>query len=102
MAIDLKAQWTTADVGTLLGSVEDDRCWRVEVNGDGIAQLNDLTEVPDAADEEALHCFVELWDQGPISSGPGAARDEDLCGKIERILREDYPSLKRPRTLSAL
>ena len=102
MAIDLKAQWTTADVSTLLGSVADDRSWRLEVDADGIARLNDLTEIPDAAHEEALHCFFEIWDQGTDFVGPGAARDYDLCGKIERILRENYPSLRGPRTLSAL
>jgi len=102
MAIDLKAQWTTADVSTLLGSVADDRSWRLEVDADGIARLNDLTEIPDAAHEEALHCFLEMWDQGTDFVGPGAAGDKNLCRKIEKILRENYPSLKGPRTLSTL
>jgi len=102
MAIDLKAEWTTADVSTLLGLVADDRSRRLEAGADGIARLNDLTEVPDAAHEEALHCFFEIWEEGTDFVGPGAARDEDLCRKIERILRENCPSLKGPRTLSAL
>ena len=81
MAIDLKAQWTTADVSTLLGSVADDRSWRLEVDADGIARLNDLTEIPDAAHEEALHCFFEIWDQGTDFVGPGAARGQELVRK---------------------
>ena len=102
MAIDLKAQWTTADVSTLLGSVADDRSWRLEVTADGIAKLNDMSTVPDGAYEDALHCFFEIWDQGTDFVGAGAAQDKDLCKKIERILRENYPAPKGPRTLSAL
>lgn len=102
MAIDLKAAWSGQDVSVLLASVEDDRSWRLEVSADGIAQLRDLSSVPDAAHEESLHCFFEIWDQGTDFVGPGAASDKDLCSKIERILRENYPVLKGPRTLSAL
>jgi hypothetical protein len=102
MAIDLNKPWTSADVSTLLGSVEDDRSWRLEVSANGIAQLNDLTTVPSEAHEAALHCFFEIWDQGTDFVGPGAATDKSLCSKIERILRENYPDLKGARTLSAL
>jgi hypothetical protein len=102
MAIDLKTQWSLADVSTLLASVEDDRSWRLEVTADGIAQLSDLSTVPDAAYEAALHCFFEIWDQGTDFVGPGAAHDKALCNKIEKILRENYPVLKGAKTLSAL
>jgi len=102
MAIDLKSDWTAANVSALLASVEDDRSWRLEVSADGVAQLNDLSTVPDAAHEEALHCFFEIWDQGTDFVGPGAACDKSLCNKIEKILRENYPALKGARTLSAL
>ncbi len=102
MAMDLKGEWSAASVSALLASVEDDRSWRLEVSGDGIARLNDLTQTPDAAYEESLHCFFEIWDQGTDFVGPGAASDKDLCRKIERILRENYPALKGVRTLSAL
>lgn len=102
MAIDLKSQWTAADISELLASVEDDRSWRLEVSADGIARLNDLSTVPDAAHEDALHCFFEIWDQGTDFVGPGAACDKNLCRKIERILRENYPALRGARTLSAL
>jgi hypothetical protein len=100
--INLKSEWTTADVSALLGSVADDRSWRLEVTSDGIAKLNDLTTTPDAAYEDALHCYFEIWDQGTDFVGPGASGDKSLCKKIEGILRENYPTLKGPRTLSAL
>lgn len=102
MTFDLKSQWTTADVSALLGSVADDRSWRLEVTGDGVAKLNDLTTTPDATYEDGLHCFFEIWDQGTDFVGPGAASDTALCQKIEKILRDNYPVLKGPRTLSAL
>ena len=102
MTIDLKTNWSVADVSTLLASVEDDRSWRLEVSPDGIAALNDLSVVPSAAHEDALHCFFEIWDQGTDFVGPGAASDKNLCKKIEAILRDNYPALKGARTLSAL
>jgi hypothetical protein len=102
MAFDLKKDWSASDVSHLLASVEDDRAWRLEVSGDGFAQLKDLTVVPDAAYEDALHCFFENWDAGTDFVGPGAASDTALCKKLERIMRENYPVLKGPKTLSAL
>ncbi len=102
MAIDLNGTWTKADVSALLASVADDRTWRLEVTGAGLAQLHDLTTLPDAAYEDSLHCFFELWEEGTDFVGPGAASDGQLCGKLERLLRENYPVLKGPRTLSAL
>jgi hypothetical protein len=102
MPIDLKTEWTAADVSTLLASVQDDRSWRLEVTGDGVAKLNDMSTTPDAAYEDALHCFFEIWDQGTDFVGPGAASDMSLCKKLERIIRENYPTLKGAKTLSAL
>ncbi len=102
MNIDLNKEWSAGDVSALLASVEDDRSWRLEVTADGTAKLNDMSTVPDGAYEDALHCFFEIWDQGTDFVGPGAAQDKQLCGKIERILRDNYPALKGPRTLSAL
>lgn len=102
MAFDLKKDWSATDVSHLLGSVEDDWSWRLEVTRVGVAQLNDLTVVPDAGYEDALHCYFEIWDAGTDFVGPGAASDTSLCKKIERILRENYPVLKGPKTLSAL
>jgi hypothetical protein len=102
MSIDLKTTWSAADVSALLASVEDDRSWRMEVTAEGMVHLNDLTRTPDAAHEDGLHCFFEIWEQGTDFVGPGAASDQQLCGKIEKLLRENYPALKGPRTLSAL
>jgi hypothetical protein len=102
MAFDLKRDWSASEVSHLLGSVEDDRAWRLEVTSDGLAQLKDLTIVPDAAYEDSLHCFFEIWDSGTDFVGPGAASDSTLCKKLERLLRENYPVLKGPKTLSAL
>jgi hypothetical protein len=102
MAFDLKATWSAADVSALLASVEDDRSWRMEVTAEGVVHLNDLTRTPDPAYEDSLHCFFEIWEQGTDFVGPGAAGDRQLCGKIEKLLRENYPVLKAARTLSAL
>lgn len=102
MAIDLKKEWSTTDVSTLLASVEDDRSWRLEVTADGIAKLHDLSTAPADDYEQQLHCYFEIWDQGTDFVGVSAAADKDLCRKIERIIRENYPVLKGPPTLSAL
>nr|WP_174512246.1 hypothetical protein [Methylocella tundrae] len=102
MTFDLKQEWSAAEVSALLASVEDDRSWRLEVTADGIAQLNDLTTVPDLAYEDALHCCFEVWDQGTDFVGPGAASDKSLCKTLERRLRENYPALQGAKTLSAL
>jgi hypothetical protein len=102
MAIDLKTDWSATDVSALLASVEDDRSWRLEVSSDGVATLNDLTVATDGGHEDTLHCYFEIWDQGTDFVGAGAASDKELCKKIERILKENYPVLKGPPTLSAL
>lgn len=102
MAIDLKKDWSADDVSKLLASVEDDRSWRLEVSSDGVAALNDVSIAPPAGYEDGLHCYFEIWEQGTDFVGPGAASDKDLCRKLERILRDNYPALKGPPTLSAL
>lgn len=102
MAFDLKQDWSVDNVSALLASVADDRSWRLEVSGDGIAKLNDLSSVPDSAYEASLHCCFEIWEQGTDFVGAGAAGDKSLCKKLERILRENYPQLKGAKTLSAL
>lgn len=53
MVIDLTREWSAADISQLLASVADDRSWRLEVSGEGIVTLNDLTTVPDQAHEDA-------------------------------------------------
>jgi hypothetical protein len=97
MAFDLNKDWSAADVSLLLGSVADDRSWRLEVTTEGLAKLNDMSTVPDETYEDQLHCFFEIWDQGTDFVGPGAAGDNNLCKKIECVL-----VLAGPRTLTAL
>lgn len=97
MAFDLKKDWSTADVSSLLGSVEDDRSWRLEVTNDGLAQLNDLSTIPDAAYEERLHCYFEIWDQGTDFVGPGAASDFKPLQEDRACFAGELPSTRRPK-----
>jgi len=95
MAVDLKTDWTDADLARLMGSVEDDRDWRLEVSAVGIADLCDKTKNPTDSDyDETLHCFFETWMQGTDFVGASAAADNALAGKIAKALRENYPELK--------
>jgi len=98
MAVDLKGEWTDADIAKLIGSVVDDRDWRLEVGADGVASLVDKTAHPtDDAYDNQLHCFLETWMQGTDFVGPSAAGDKDLVGKVAKALRENYPTLKGPK-----
>ncbi len=95
MPVDLKGNWTDADIAKLIGSVTDDRDWRLEVDADGIANLSDKTANPTGAEyDETLHCFLETWMQGTDFVGPSAAGDKLLVGKIAKALRENYPVVK--------
>ncbi len=95
MAVDLKNEWTDADIARLIGSVTDDRDWRLEVSADGLADLADKTANPTGVDyDERLHCFLETWSAGTDFVGPSAASDKDLVGKIAKALRDNYPTLK--------
>ena len=95
MPVDLKNEWTDADLAKLIGSVTDDRDWRLEVSADGVADLADKTAHPTGADyDETLHCFLETWMQGTDFVGPSAAGDKELVGKIAKVLRENYPAVK--------
>jgi hypothetical protein len=95
MSVDLKGNWTDADIAALIGSVSDDRDWRLEVDADGVADLRDKTANPTGSDyDETLHCFLEIWMQGTDFVGPSAAGDKGLVGKIAKALRENYPTLK--------
>jgi hypothetical protein len=95
MPVDLKGTWTDADIAKLIGSVTDDRDWRLEVSADGVADLSDKTAQPTGADyDETLHCYLETWMQGTDFVGPSAAGDKTLVGKIANALRENYPAVK--------
>ena len=98
MSLDLKGEWSDADVARLIGAVNDDRDWRLEVGKDGVAALHDKTaNVTGQAHDETLHCFLETWMQGTDFVGPGAASDKQLVGKIAKALRENYPTLKNEK-----
>jgi hypothetical protein len=98
MPLDLKTDWTDADLAKLIGSVEDDRDWRLEVDAKGVADLADKTANPTGDDyDETLHCYFETWMQGTDFVGPSAAGDKTLVGKIAKALRENYPTLKGPK-----
>ncbi|MFS8036773.1 hypothetical protein ACI7BZ_07405 [Xanthobacter sp. AM11] len=98
MALDLKGAWTDADLAMLIGSVVDDRDWRLEVSADGIASLADKSANPTGADyDEGLHCFFETWMAGTDFVGPSAAGDKTLVGKIAGALRANYPARKGDR-----
>jgi hypothetical protein len=95
MSVDLKGNWTDADIAKLIGSVIDDRDWRLEVDANGIANLSDKSANPTGADyDESLHCFLETWMQGTDFVGLSAAADKSLVGKIAAALRENYPAVK--------
>lgn len=94
MPLDLKTAWTDADLATLIGSVVDDRDWRLEVAKDGIVALADKTANPTGADyDEGLHGYFETWMAGTDFVGPSAASDKTLMGKIATALRANYPTL---------
>jgi len=98
MQLDLKGDWTDADLAKLIASVNDDRDWRLEISADGIATLQDKTANPTGADyDETLHGYFETWMQGTDFVGPGAASDKDLVGKLAKALRENYPALKKDK-----
>lgn len=100
MAFNLNSDWTEADVAALLASVEDDRDWRLEVDPQGEASLQDKTNAPtDAAYDETLHCFFELWHQGTDFVGPSAASDKQLVATIAKALRANYPNLQQGQFL---
>ncbi|WP_395665026.1 hypothetical protein [Methylocella sp.] len=98
MPLNLKADWTDADLAKLIGSVEDDRDWRLEVSPDGVASLSDKTANPTGVEhDEKLHCYFETWMQGTDFVGPSAAGDKALIGKIAAALRDNYPNLKKDK-----
>lgn len=98
MTLDLKTEWTDADVAKLIAGQTDDRDWRLEVDAQGVASFADKTKHPTGADyDETLHCFLETFSAGTDFVGPDAARDKTLVGKIAKALRDNYPALQGPK-----
>lgn len=92
--LDLKADWTDAEIATVIASVADDRDWRLEVSTEGIAFLHDMSEPTDGEYDETLHCYFELWTGGSDFVGPAAARDKIFISKLAEGLRKNYPQLQ--------
>lgn len=99
--VDLKSEWSEADVAALLASVKDDRDWRLEVDPQGLLTLHDMSVPTGLAYDGTLHCFFEMWSQGTDYVGPGAASDKKLVAKISAKLRANYPVLQQSQTLYA-
>lgn len=98
MTFDIKHDWSDAEVARLLASVEDDRDWRLEVDQQGWVSLQDKTTTPtDAAYDEQLHCYFELWQQGTDFVGASAASDKQLVATIANALRRNYPEVQQGR-----
>lgn len=96
MAFDMKQDWSDAQVAELLASVDDDRDWRLEVDKQGMVGLFDKTSHPtDAAYDQELHCYFELWQQGTDFVGASAASDKQLVATIAAALRRNYPTLQQ-------
>ena len=93
-ALDLNGVWTDADVAILVGSVADDRDWRLEVSKQGIAFLHDMSDPTGEEYDEMLHCYLELWTAGGDFVGAAAARDQTFIGKVAQGLRKNYPELQ--------
>jgi hypothetical protein len=100
MMVDLKSEWTDADIAELIASVKDDRDWRLGVDANGIAQLFDKTANPTGPEyDEDLHCFMETWVLGTDFVGRHAANDKGLVSKIAKALRENYPTPKAEKSV---
>ena len=98
MPLDLKSEWTDADLARMLASVTDDRDWRMEVSRDGVADLSDKTANPTGEEyDETLHCYFETWMKGTDFVGPSAASDKGLVARLATALRENYPNLKHEK-----
>lgn len=84
--------WGRADVARLLGSVRDDRNWRLEVSQAGEAFLTDVSESA-AVNRGALHCRFEIWCRGNGYVGPDAAWDAGWVTIVADDLRANWPEL---------
>ena len=92
MAFSLTRPWTNADLATLIGSVEDDRNWRLVVDRSGEVSLLDASanETP----YDALHCYFETWCWGTGHAGTDAAADAGHVSRVADALRENWPVLQ--------
>ena len=97
MAFDLNKDWSISDVSSLLGSVEDDRSWRLEVTSDGLAQLNDMSTIPGAAYVAQLHCFFEICGPGDGFRGSGRGGRHEPLQKARSHFAGELPRAHRAK-----
>jgi hypothetical protein len=89
MKIDLNGPFTTADVADLLASKDDSQHRQVRVTSAGIAYLSD--DVGNA-NVQNLAFRLETFNAGNDYTGERAAADQALVGRIERVLRANWPN----------
>jgi len=91
MAFSLTTPWTNNDVAALLGSVQDDRHWRIIIDKFGEVSLLDASAQPTPFGQ--LHAYFEIYSHGTGHVGPDAAADAAFVNDIATDLRNNWPTL---------
>ena len=89
MKIDLNKPFTTEDVAQLMASKDDSAHRQLRVTKQGIAFLSD--EVG-AKNISGLAFRLETWIAGNGYVGPEVTSDAHFVGRIERVLRDNWPN----------
>lgn len=89
MAIDLTQPFTTSDVANLLASQSDTQDWQLRVTSAGIA---DLSSTVGSSNIKGLSFRLETWLAGNGYVGAEAAADPAFVARIEKVLRDNWPS----------
>ena len=89
MEIDLNKTFTTKDVAKLLASKDDSAHRQLRVTKQGIAFLSDDIGSNNISD---LAFRLEIWIAGNGYVGPNAAADVHFVERIERVLRDNWPT----------
>jgi hypothetical protein len=92
MSFSLSKPWTNSDVAALLGSVQDDRHWRIIIDKSGNVSLLDASA--HSTPFEQLHGYFEIYSHGTGHAGPDAAADAAHVNNIATDLRDNWPTLK--------
>ncbi|TJZ82024.1 hypothetical protein [Paracoccus hibiscisoli] len=88
MLIDLN-DFTKQDVADLLASKDDSRHRQLRVTKDGKAYLSDVVGNQDTDD---LAFRLETWQAHNGYTGPTAAADDKFVARIEKVLRDNWPT----------
>lgn len=89
MQIDLTGPFTTSDVATLLESKDDSTHWQLRVTKQGMAYLSDKVG---SENINGLAFRLETWNAGNDYVGSRAAADTNFVGRIEKVLRDNWPN----------